>query len=87
MKEKVRICGQTGSGKSSFLLVLFCILEATEGRIEIDGVDISKIGLRNCEFESLCFTVLTDTDLLFPYTVRSTISIVPQSPDLFKGTL
>ena len=69
------------------MLALFRILEATEGRIEIDGVDISKIGLRNCEFEPLCFTVFTDIDLLSPCTVRSAISIVPQSPDLFEGTL
>jgi ABC-type multidrug transport system fused ATPase/permease subunit len=33
------------------LLALLRILEATEGKIEIDGVDISKIGLRNCEFD------------------------------------
>ncbi|KAF9779193.1 metal resistance protein YCF1 [Thelephora terrestris] len=65
-KEKIGICGRTGSGKSSFLLALFRILEATQGGIEIDGVDISKIGLRN---------------------LRSAISIVPQSPDLFEGTL
>ena len=69
------------------MLALFRILEATEGRIEIDGVDISKIGLRNCEFELLCFAVLTDIDPLSPCTVRSAISIVPQSPDLFEGTL
>jgi len=65
-KETIGICGRTGSGKSSFLLALFRILEATEGRIEVDGVDISKIGLRN---------------------LRSAIAIVPQSPNLFEGTL
>ena len=35
------------------MLALFRILEATEGKVEIDGVDISKIGLRNCKFEPL----------------------------------
>jgi len=45
---------------------LFRILEAAEGTILIDGVDISKIGLHD---------------------LRSAISIVPQSPDLFEGTL
>jgi len=35
------------------LLALFRILEATEGSIVIDGVDISEIGLRNCELKIL----------------------------------
>ncbi|KAG7662008.1 BPT1 [[Candida] subhashii] len=44
-KEKVGIVGRTGAGKSSLTLALFRIIEATEGHIEIDGIDTSKIGL------------------------------------------
>ena len=43
--EKVGVCGRTGSGKSTMCLCLFRILEAEEGQIFIDGVDISTIGL------------------------------------------
>lgn len=43
--QRVGICGRTGSGKSSLVQALFRILEAEEGRIEIGGVDISKLGL------------------------------------------
>ena len=49
--EKVGICGRTGSGKSTICLSLFRILEADEGQIIIDDIDISTIGLdllRNC---------------------------------------
>ena len=46
--EKVGVCGRTGSGKSTICLCLFRILEATEGQIFIDNVDISTIGLCLC---------------------------------------
>ena len=37
--------GRTGAGKSSLSLSLFRIFEAAEGRIVIDGIDISEIKL------------------------------------------
>ena len=37
--------GRTGAGKSSVTLTLFRILELAEGQIEVDGVNIGKIGL------------------------------------------
>ncbi|XBW38433.1 hypothetical protein QEN19_004021 [Hanseniaspora menglaensis] len=44
--EKVGICGRSGSGKSTLTLGLFRILEPLVGKISIDGVDISKLGLQ-----------------------------------------
>lgn len=64
-REKVGIIGRTGSGKSSITQALFQ-LAMTKGRIEIDGVDISQLGL---------------------HTFRQKISIIPQDPVLFVGTL
>lgn len=64
--EKVGIVGRTGAGKSSLTIGLFRIIEAAEGQILIDGVDISQLGL---------------------HQLRSRITIIPQDPVLFSGSL
>ena len=44
--EKIGVIGRTGSGKSSLSLSLFRIIEAFNGKIEIDGYDIHDIPLK-----------------------------------------
>eukprot|EP00742_Colponemidia_sp_Colp-10_P009368 GILJ01010209.1.p1 GENE.GILJ01010209.1~~GILJ01010209.1.p1 ORF type:complete len:1421 (-),score=210.50 GILJ01010209.1:229-4491(-) len=65
-REKVGVVGRTGAGKSTFALALFRIVEPTSGSIEIDGVNISSMGLAD---------------------LRSRLSIIPQDPVLFTGSI
>ncbi|XP_070611081.1 ATP-binding cassette sub-family C member 9 [Erythrolamprus reginae] len=43
--QKVGICGRTGSGKSSLSLAFFRMVDIFDGRIIIDGIDITKLPL------------------------------------------
>lgn len=42
---KVGVVGRTGAGKSSLLQALFRLVERDSGLIEVDGYDISRVGL------------------------------------------
>ena len=44
---KIGIVGRTGAGKTSMTLALFRIIEAVEGFIQIDGINIADIGLQD----------------------------------------
>ena len=64
--EKVGVVGRTGAGKSTLSMALTRIVELMGGKIEIDGVDISKLDIAD---------------------LREQITMIPQDPVMFSGTL
>ena len=68
--EKVGIVGRTGSGKSTLTLCLFRILEAKTGKILIDDIDISLIGL---SFLRSIITVIPQDPTLIEGSLRENL--------------
>ena len=77
-QEKVGIVGRTGSGKSTITLCLFRILEATEGKILIDGVDISTLGLEILRHN---LTIIPQDPALMEGSLRYNIDPLEKSED------
>jgi len=41
--ERVAVCGRSGSGKSTLLMALLGLVDISKGKIQIDGIDISRV--------------------------------------------
>uniref|UniRef100_A0A3P9Q8G5 ATP-binding cassette, sub-family C (CFTR/MRP), member 8 n=1 Tax=Poecilia reticulata TaxID=8081 RepID=A0A3P9Q8G5_POERE len=65
--QKVGICGRTGSGKSSFSLAFFRMVDMFEGRIVIDNIDISKLPLQTLRSR---LSIILQDPFLFSGTIR-----------------
>ncbi|KAF8938179.1 hypothetical protein BGZ58_001414 [Dissophora ornata] len=68
--ERVGIVGRTGAGKSSVTLALFRIIEAVEGSISIDGIDISTLGLHELRSH---LTIIPQDPFLFGDSIRANL--------------
>ncbi|XP_072922218.1 ATP-binding cassette sub-family C member 9-like isoform X4 [Hemitrygon akajei] len=65
--QKVGICGRTGSGKSSLSLAFFRMVDIFEGKIVIDGIDISKLPLHTLRSR---LSIILQDPVLFSGSIR-----------------
>ncbi len=85
--EQIGIVGRTGAGKSSLSLSLFRIIESALGKIEIDGVDISRMGLHHVR-EKLTIIPQVSIKLYFVYYMSTLYtSKVPQYSIVLNVTI
>lgn len=68
--KRIAVCGRTGAGKSSLTVALFRLVEVESGKILLDGVDLSEIGLADVRGRKHGMTIIPQNPFLTGRTVR-----------------
>ena len=88
-KEKIGVCGRTGSGKSSLIQALFRIVESewSETTDCVENRDPDKVESKDSLSRSIIEIDGVNIAHVPLQQLRSKMSIIPQDPVLFTGTI
>ncbi|XP_077281722.1 sulfonylurea receptor [Temnothorax americanus] len=76
--QKLGICGRTGSGKSSTVMALFRLIEISQGRILLDGIDIRQVPLRILRSR---LSAIPQDAIMFSGTIRENLDPFSEHED------
>lgn len=79
--EALAIVGKSGCGKSTLIKIMLGLLDPTEGKVLLDGVDIKHIGLT--QYRSYLSAVMQN-DTLLSGSVLDNITFFSQNPNISK---
>jgi len=72
-RQRCAVVGRTGAGKSSLTAALFRLVEIERGQITLDGVDLSKLGLKDVRGRRNGMFILPQDPAVFSGTIRTNI--------------
>jgi len=75
------IVGRTGAGKSSISVALFRLVEIEAGRICLDGVDLSKLGLSDVRGRPMGMSIIPQDPFVAGTTLRECLDPFAASDD------
>ncbi|WKA06392.1 hypothetical protein VitviT2T_024293 [Vitis vinifera] len=77
-EKKIGFVDITGSGKSTLIQALFLVVESSKGQILTNGVDISKMGLKDLRSR---LSIISQDPTLFQGTMRTNLDPLGEHSD------
>jgi len=78
---KCGVVGRTGAGKSTITTALFRLVEIEKGKITLDGIDLSKLGLSDIRGRKRGMAIIPQDPVLFAGTLRELLDPFGESQD------
>jgi ATP-binding cassette subfamily B protein RaxB len=79
--ESIAITGPSGAGKTTLIKIMLGLLQPTSGKVLLDGMDITQLGLKN--YRKQLAAVMQD-DTLLAGSIADNISFFDPQPNYLK---